>query len=221
MKKIVSLAIAMAVATVCAPASAGVVTFEGFAPGIYTSGDVLTDGAQVITVRGQNGFDGAIIDGTDPNSCAIAVCPAGSMYYAGLNDGAVSFGFSGNTFNLSGVDFGFLLPVSQIVNFSVGQLLVTANDGSSVSRDFALQDATTGLYGFTHWDFDGAFRQSRFTEVTFSACLYDGTGACLNPAGNQAQFALDNIAFVPEPGSLPLIALSLAGMLAACRRKSA
>ena len=221
MKKIVSLAIVMTVATVCASASAGVVTFEGFAPGIYANGDLLTDGARQITVRGQNGFDGAIIDGTDPNSCDIAVCPAGSVYYAGLNDGAVSFGFSGNTFNLSGVDFGFILPVSAIVGFTVGQLVVTANDGSSVSRDFALQDASTGLYEFMHWDFDGAFRQSRFTEVTFSACLYDGTGACVNPAANQAQFALDNIAFVPEPGSLPLFALSLAGMLAAFRRKFA
>lgn len=221
MKKIISLAIAMAVATVCASASAGVVTFEGFVPNIYTNGDVLTDGAQQITARGQNGFDGAIIDGTNPYRCDITVCPAGSTYYGVLNDGAVSFGFSGNTFNLSSVDFGFILPVSAIVGFSVGQMIVTGNDGSWVARDFAPQDATTGLYGFTHWDFDGAFLQSRFTEVTFSACLYDGAGACVNPANNQAQFALDNIAFVPEPGSLPLVALSLAAMLAAYRRKRA
>lgn len=222
MKKIVSSVVVIAVATACASASASIVTFEGFVPGIYTNGDVLTDGTSQITVRGQNGIDGAILDGTDPNRCDIAVCPAGSIYYAAFNDGAVSLGFGGNTFLLKGVDFGFILPVNAIVGSSVGQLIIRANDGSSVSQDFAPQDAKTGLYGFTHWDVDALFGRSRFTEVTFSACLYDGNGACVNPSANQAQFALDNIvAVVPEPGSLPLVALSLAGMLVVCRRQCA
>jgi hypothetical protein len=221
MKKIVSLAVAMAFASVCASASAGVVTFETFGPGIYSNGDVLTDDGQTITVRGQGGFDGALINGSDQFSCDIAVCPAGnsSMYYAGLNDGAVSFGFSGNTFNLTSIDFGFILPVGQLVNFTVGQLIATANDGSTVSQDFSLQNPVSGDYAFTRWNFGGAFAQSRFTEVTFNACLYTGAGTCVNPAGNQAQFAIDNISFVPEPGSLPLVALSLVGLLAAARRR--
>lgn len=217
MKKIVSLALAMAVATVCSSASAGVVTFEGLTANIYTNGDTIIDGYQTITVRGQGGFDGAIVDGTDPNRCDVAVCPAGSTYYAGLNDGAVSFGLSGNEFNLSGLDFAFILPVGALVDFSVGQLIATGNDGSVVTKDFAAQ--VNGQYGFAHWNFDGAFSQTRFTEVTFSACLYTDAGACVNPAANQAQFALDNIAFVPEPGSVPLLALSMLGMLAAYRRR--
>lgn len=221
MKKIVSLAVAMAFASACTSAWAGVVTFETFAPGIYTNGEVLTDGARTITVRGQGGFDGAIINGSDPFSCDIAVCPSGnsSMYYAGLNDGAVSFGFSGDTFNLTSVDFGFILPVDLQLSFSVGRLIATGNDGSTVSQEFSLQNPITGEFGFMHWNFGGAFAQSRFTEVTFSACLYTDSGACVNPADNQAQFAIDDITFVPEPGSLPLVALSLAGMLAACRRR--
>lgn len=221
MKKIVTLAVAMAFASVCSSASADVVTFEAFGPGIYSNGDVLPNGAQMITVRGQGGFDGAIINGSDPTSCEIAVCPAGnsSNYYAGLNDGGVSFSLSGGLFNLTGLDFGFILPLGGLVDFAVGQLMVTGNDGTMISKDFALQDPITGQYGFAHWDFDGAFSLARFTEVTFSACLYTNANTCVLPAGNQAQFALDNISYVPEPGSLPLLALSLAGMFAAYRRR--
>jgi hypothetical protein len=220
MKKIMNAAVAIALASVFASAAAGVVTFESFGPGIYSNGETLTDGAQVLTVRGGGGFDGAIINGSDPYSCDIAVCPAGnsSMYYAGLNDGGLSFGLSGNDFNLTSVNFGFILPVDQLVGFSVGQLVATASDGTTVSQDFALQN-TAGDYFFTRWNFSGAFAQSRFSEVTFSACLFTDSGACVNPAGNQAQFAIDDITFVPEPGSLPLVALSLVGMFAAARRR--
>jgi hypothetical protein len=220
MKKSVSFAVAMAIASVCSSASAGVVTFDNFAPSVLEGGEVLIDGMQTITVRGTNGFYGAIINGSDPTSCDIAVCPAGnsSKYYAGVNDGGVSFGLSGSLFNLTGVNFGFILPLDALINFTVGQLVVTGNDGSSASKDFALQDLN-GDYGFAHWDFDGPFSQTRFTEVTFNACLYNTAGACVSPAGNQAQFGLDNIAYVPEPASLPLVALSLAAMLAAYRRR--
>lgn len=217
MKKIVSLALTTALATACLAASAGVVTFEGLTPTVYSNGEQFTKGEQQFTVRGQGGFDGAIIDGTDPLRCDVTVCPAGSTYYAGLNDGGLSFGLGGNAFNLSGLDFAFILPVDALVDFAVGQLVVTGSDGSQVSKDFAMQ--VNGLYGFSHWNFDGSFGQSRFTQVTFRACLYDGNGACVNPAANQAQFALDNIAFVPEPGTAPLFALSLLGMLAAYRRR--
>jgi hypothetical protein len=221
MKKIISLAVAMAFASVCGSAAAGTVTFESFGPGIYSNGDVLTDGAQTITVRGQGGFDGATLNGSDPFSCFIGVCPVGnpSIYYAGLNDGAVSFGLSGNAFNLTGLDFGFILPAPAQLGQSVGRLIVMGNDGTTVSQDFSLQNVD-GDFAFAHWNFDGAFGLMRFTEATFSACLYNADrSACENPAGNQAQFAIDNITFVPEPGSLPLVALSLAGLFAATRRR--
>jgi hypothetical protein len=221
MKNSVSFAVAMAAASVCGLASAGVLTFDNFDSGIYSNGDMLTDGAATVTVRGQGGFDGAVINGSDPTSCEVAVCPAGNLskYYAGLNDGGVSFGLGGDSFNLSGIDFGFILPIDALIGFTVGQLVVTGNDGTSIAKDFALQNASTGDYSFAHWNFDGLFGNTRFTEVTFTACLYTDAGACVNPANNQAQFALDNIAFVPEPASLPLVALSLAAMLAVCRRR--
>ncbi|SFD07003.1 NF038120 family PEP-CTERM protein [Massilia yuzhufengensis] len=222
MKKFVKLAVMAAIASACASASAGVVTFETFLPGIYTNGEQLVNDDQQITVRGQGGFDGALINGRDPSSCDLAVCPAGNStnYYTALNDGGFSFSLlSGNTFGLSSIDFGFVLPIDMVLNFSVGKLMLMTNDGTTASRDFSLQNAG-GDYTFTRWNFGNTFSQGAFSEVTFSACLYDGLGDCVNPAGNQAQFAVDNLAFVPEPGTVALVSLSLMGMLGARRRKS-
>jgi hypothetical protein len=223
MKTILKAAIAMAVASVCASASAGiaVVTFETLDPGIYSGGDVLEAGPQRITVRGENMFDGAVINGRDPSSCDVAVCPSGNNtnYYAALNDGGFSFGMANQAaFGLQSIDFGFILPVNTLVGFSVGKLILTTNDGATASKDFGLQDGN-GKYNFSRWDFGSDFAPARFTEATFQACLYDGTGACVNPANYQAQFAVDNLTYVPEPGSLSLVGLSLAGMLAAYRRR--
>jgi hypothetical protein len=121
-------------------------------------------------------------------------------------------------FGLQSIDFGFILPVNTLVGFSVGKLILTTNDGATASKDFGLQDGN-GKYNFSRWDFGSDFAPARFTEATFQACLYDGTGACVNPANYQAQFAVDNLTYVPEPGSLSLVGLSLAGMLAAYRRR--
>lgn len=221
MKTIIKLATAMAVASACSAASASsinVQTFETFMPGIYTNGEVLVDGAQQLTVRGQGGFDGALINGRDPNSCDLAVCPTGNQtnYYAGLNDGGFTFNFGGSAYRLASIDFGFILPLDMLVGFSVGKLVATGSDGTVVARDFALQNGA-GDYTFETWNFGNSF--GNLTEVTFNACLYNGAGACVNPAGNQAQFAVDNLTYVPEPGTLPLLGLSLAGMLAAFRRR--
>lgn len=226
MKKVLKLGMAIAIASACASASAGVglVTFESFLPGIYTNGDTMVDGVAQITVRGQGGFDGALINGRDPSSCDLAVCPSGNAtnYYTSLNDGGFSFSSSTGEggFGLTSIDFGFVLPVNALIDFSVGRLVATANDGTTLSRDFSAQDAN-GSFRFTTWNFGTEFSQGHFSEVSFNACLYDGTGACVNPAGNQAQFAVDNLAFVPEPGSLSLVGLSLAGMLGAYRRRKA
>jgi hypothetical protein len=225
MKTIAKLAMALAVASACASVSAAVMTtgtidFESFMPGIYTNGDTLVQDTARITVHGQNVFDGALVNGRDPSSCDVAVCPAGNgtNYYAALNDGGFSFDLSGSQFGLASIDFGFILPVDALVGFSVGKLIATANDGTTASQDFGMQDGN-GDYRFTRWNFGNDFNQVRFTEVSFSACLYDGNGDCVNPAMYQAQFAVDNLTYVPEPGSLPLMALSMGGMLLAYRRR--
>ena len=214
-----SLIAAIGLSAACAaPAFADVVTFDQFGnPNIYTSGDVLSNGTQTITVLGQGGFDGAIVNGSDPDSCNVAVCPSGNTggYYAGLNDGGFKFETT-KSFYLDSIDFGFILPVDLALNFSVGELVIIGSDGTTVSRQFSLQQ--NGVFGFSNWNIGGI---GLIDSATVFACLYDGLGACVNPADNQAQFAVDNLSYtLPEPGSMTLGALALAALVAARRRKA-
>ncbi|MBW8846993.1 MAG: PEP-CTERM sorting domain-containing protein [Burkholderiales bacterium] len=223
MKKIFQTALALAATLACSAAFAGggTITFDSVLPNILTNGDVTTEGNAVITTVGQGGFDGSI---SDQSSCFLAICPSGNatQFYAALNDGGLNIKLFDGGLNLTGLDFGFVLPLSAALDFSVGQLLVTGIDAlggsTTIQRDFDLQDAN-GNYNFSHWDFDTGFASSWFQSVTISSCLYDGNGGCVNPAENQAQFAVDNIGYLPEPGSVALVGVSLAGLLAAKRRR--
>jgi hypothetical protein len=211
--------LAIGIAAACSTASASIVTFESFTPGIFSNGDTNVNGKQIITTLGQGGFDGAIINGADPFSCDIAVCPSGnsSHYYAGLNDGGMSLTNLGGATQLRGLDFGFILPVDAVLSFAVGRLVVIDNEGAMISREFNLQDKN-GKYSFAHWNIGGLFGHTGSTQFTFLACLYTDSGECVNPANNQAQFAIDNID-VPEPATVSLFGISILGMLAAARRR--
>lgn len=231
MKKFIHLALALAATAACSAASAGVVTFESFAPTIYSQGATFGSGYDKLTVQGTPSefLGGAILQGSDPSSCDIAACPVGnaSRYYVGLADTGLNFMRSDTSILLSSLDFGFVLPVAGLVVGPVGQLRVTGTlsngDTTSVAKDFSSQNAD-GNFAFSRWDIGGTFAQTRFTQVAFNACLYLTDGSCSfdsNFTMGQAQFAIDNIEFVPEPASMALVAISLGGMFAVRRRKSA
>ena len=233
MKKLIDLALALAATAVCSVASAGVVTFEGYDPSVYEAGYQFSNGFDKFTVLGlPGGFSGAIVQGSDASSCIIVVCPMGnpSRYFAGLNDGGLSFMRTDMSILLSSLDFGFVLPVDGLVGVSVGQLQITGTDSlgatTQIAKNFSGQNAA-GKFEFSRWDIGGTFAQTRFTQVAFNACLYLLDGSCSfdnNITQNQAQFAIDNIAFdniasVPEPASMALVGVSLFGMFAAGRRR--
>lgn len=226
MKPFIKQALALAALTACSLASAGVLTFNGQAPNIFAGGDTFMEGDVKVSVLGPvDNFAGALLDGADPFSCFTAACPGGnaSMYFAGLNDGGMNLMLAGSDISLTSLDFGFIapLPVPGLTGF--GQLVLQGlfADGSSMfaSRDFSGAD-NSGNFSFSRWDIDGAFSTSRFSSINVMACLYTDTGTCVNPADNQAQFGVDNIAFVPEPGSMALVGLSLAGLAAVRRRRA-
>ncbi|MBI3350635.1 MAG: PEP-CTERM sorting domain-containing protein [Burkholderiales bacterium] len=216
-----SLALAATLACSAAFAGGGFITFDSALPAVLSGGDVTAEGNAVVTTIGTNIFDGAIATFA---SCDIAICPGGNgtQFYAALNDGGLNVKLSEGGMSMTGLDFGFLLPLSAVLDFSVGKLVVTGFDAgggsTTISRDFELQDAL-GNFNFSHWDFDSSFASGWFQSVTISSCLYDGNNDCVNPAGNQAQFAVDNIGYLPEPASLALVGVSLAGLLAAGRRR--
>lgn len=224
MKLVIKQILAAAAVTACAAASASVVTFEGLDPTIYATGDSFANGGANLTVVGGNFFSGALINGSDPNTCSVAACPTGnaSKYFAGLNDGGLNVA-AGGGITITSLDFGFLAPTPVPGLSGFGRLVVEGifADGSSyyTSTEFSGSDAN-GNFGFKHWNLGDGFSNYRFASVNVFACLYSAQGSCVSPADNQAQFGVDNIDYtVPEPGSLALVGLSLAGLAAARRRR--
>lgn len=228
-----------------APAVADIISFETLSPAVHLSGESITEaGYQMLFIEGPMaasfgavGNTGAVIDSADPSSCDVVGCPQGANgnYLSILNDGAVqltSIGLSA-LFTLNSFNFTFVAPVPISVG-DYGRIVLNGVDqgGATVSTSWAFpaQD-TDGQFRFGAAALDTVFLSTRFTSLSFSACLYDGLGGCFNsvdiPAGNQAQFAIDDIDFtavpneVPEPDSFLLAGLALAALGMTRRRCSA
>ena len=233
-----------------APAHATVLTFEnvqnvvtsslGASDSVYNTGDRFMDQHFLLQVQASPtaaeddiGLNGARIQSSNEYACTVTACPSGGTgnYYAGLNDGALTLTSTlGNSwFQLQGLSFAFIAPLPGQPDFSFGRLMLTGitSAGASISdsRDFPGQDAA-GNFTFANFGVDSAFSSSVLRSLTINACLYDGSGDCLavrDFTQNQAQFGVDNItlAEVPEPASIGLMLLGVAGLSAARRRKNA
>lgn len=207
----------------------------------YNTGDAFT--ANDFTFRTNNGpgvdaadfgLVGAIFNTANPTNCTIIECPSGGtgLYYAGMNDGALNIANTFITpnvagFRLAGLRYSFVAPVGGLANGSYGQLVLTGTTQAGVTLtsnlDFAGQDGT-GRFSFTSAGAGDAFGGTILTSLSINACLFDGSGACSidrSVTMNQAQFALDdlNLTEVPEPASVGLMLLGLAGLGSVSRRR--
>jgi hypothetical protein len=232
-----------------APAHAGVVTFDNVQNIVsaqlnagdtaYNTGDAFMSNNYRLVANNSAtaesdewGGVGALIDSDNVFACLIASCPVGAdgTYYGGLNDGTLSiFNTTGSqTFKLKGLDFGFIGPVGGLPDFSYGRLILTGTTagGATITTgaDFAGQD-NAGRFVFDLFGLDAAFASTTLSSLTISACLFDGSGDCISDRAftqNQAQFGIDNLrlAEVPEPGSIALLLLGMAGLTATSRRRA-
>lgn len=207
----------------------------------YNTGDAFT--ANGFTFRtnngpgvdaGETGGVGAIFDSANPTNCTILECPSGAdgLYFAGLNDGALNITNTFITpnvagFRLAGLHYSFVAPVGNLANGSYGQLVLTGTTQAGTtltsSLDFAGQDGT-GRFSFASAGADDAFGGTILTSLSINACLFDDSGACSTERSftqNQAQFALDDLVLneVPEPASVALMLLGLAGLGSVSRRR--
>lgn len=217
-------------ATLAIPAaSAAVIDFDSLSPDIYAAGDAFSDGNYKFTVgAGPNdtGFAGAIGSNV-ADACFLIDCPVGndSQYYLGLNDGSLNIASDvGMGFTLGKFEASFVAPVIANIPFSVARLLISAQDYLGNTYNTSVELPGQNANGF--WEFSGfAFDAPGLIlkQIAFTACLTDVNGACVPLGENQAQFGLDNlnVSTVPEPASALLIALGLAGMGIAYRRKQA
>ena len=198
------------------PAQAYVIDFEDIAPALFSGSSVSSGGFAFAS--GGTGFSG--VDSASAFSI-FGNAPEGSsgQFLFALNADSLRMTQSnGQSFKLLGFDFGFVAPVGNVgTGVSAGMLHVEALavGGGLITEDldFGLSDAT-GSYAFS--TFYSTVFASGVTAITFSACIYEA-GACSfgNPL---AQFALDDISLVSEPGGVTL-ALTALGLLAATRRR--
>lgn len=153
----------------------------------------------------------------------------GTQEYAGINDGSVNFTSAFNDFQISSLNFAFVGPVAGLPDDSYGQLILTGTKvGGGIitaARNFAGQNAN-GDFAFDHWDLGADWAKQHLTSLSITSCIFSGN-SCINSldklAGNQAQFAIDDLQLttVPEPGSIALLMLGAAGMGLASRRRRA
>lgn len=234
LKKMTAAALGALALMSAAPAMADVINFESIGSATFDGKDVFGENGYSMTVVDSpssstgTGFAGAVGNGSDPYLCAIAACPTGngSYFYMGVNDGGLKVARDDNTaFRLFSLNYAFLPPVGGLPSDSYGMLTVvgqTVAGGSALATfRFPLLDST-GNSPFVTAGLKAAFGDTQFSSVTFSSCLWSNSGSCINPAGNQAQFALDNLllAPVPEPTTYAMMGLGLAAIGLVSRRRA-
>ncbi|TFW29941.1 NF038120 family PEP-CTERM protein [Duganella callida] len=215
-----------------ASAMADTIDFESQSPTVYGGTETFTEGGYSFLVIDSTasetgmGFAGAIGQGSNPYQCDIAACPTGnsSNYYIGTNDGSLQIARSdGKAFRLSSLDYAFLPPIDNLGSYSFGQLTITGNTvNGPVSASFDFPTLIGGQSPFLTASLQSQFGNTLFSSVTIGSCVFTDALSCVSPAGNQAQFAIDNLvlAAVPEPETYAMLGLGLAAIGLVARRRA-
>jgi hypothetical protein len=231
-KQVFSAAL-VAAAALAAPAHAEVIGFEGYAgpvggTEVWNEGNYSIGFYANVPDGGAGSLVGQFVDG-DYSTCdsGSMACPVGhaGTYYGALNDSYIDIvSDTIAAFSIKSFDASFIGSSPVLGSYpSIPALLRLQGilaDGSYLLQDFALGGATAGGFTFGHYDTTGTFASTEFVEVLAFGLVCDASGSCSGFNSNRAQFGIDNINAVPEPGTFAMLGLGLMGLAGARRRRN-
>ena len=222
--------LAAAALSTCAMAQADVtLTFENGSIESSKAGEytVFNNQYWIQTYGGldEDSFSGQITDGSDRYACdSPIVCPSNnkSNYLGIYNDSYFYFGLADDSkFRLTSLQASFIGAGQAYASTSgILQLQGFNADGTTVGGvlQLGLSGPTNGAFNFANYS-TGAFGNQLVSYVRVLGYACDTTGSC-NRTSNLANFAVDNIVTVPEPTTLALLGLGLAGFGVSRRRRA-
>jgi hypothetical protein len=231
--KLLKKIIAAAALSACSFAQAGVLDFEQEldSPFLFTSDHVQMGEYWIETYGGtlDTDFAGAVVDGSSNDTCSGLACPVNnsSHYYAGLDDGYFYFGLNNDArFRVNSLQASFIGAGQASFPSLSGLLVLQGFNAAGAGVGSAIQVPLAGPNIKGEFNFNtfslGAFSNTTVSYVRVLGYACDASTLCSRNT-DLANFAIDNIVTttVPEPTSIALLGLGVAGFAFARRRRAA